>query len=87
MRSLLLLVLAVTTAALPLFDAFQSPLFNAFQTFKKEHEKVYESLEEEERKFAVFVENVIELEERNKIEKIHGITRVSTINARLMLNK
>jgi C1A family cysteine protease len=50
-----------------------------FESFKKEHNKVYESEEEHAKRFAIFEDNVNEIAKKNAVNNVHGITRFADL--------
>jgi len=81
-------VAAVLAAVLPLaYGAIEGTAATryAWEEFKVDHGKIYDSQEEEGKRFQIFVKNMRVAEERNAAEKaaggsaVHGITRFSDL--------
>lgn len=57
----------------------------AWEEFKRDHAKSYESAEEEEKRFGIFLKNLEVVKERNAAERaaggsaVHGITKFSDL--------
>jgi cathepsin L len=58
-----------------------------FEVFKKEHAKLYESIEEEEKRFSIFEEKIESIAKKNAAlielghDAVHGITRFADLTA------
>lgn len=80
--TLFLLALYVSKVSATLSNAGSTFLIRErFERFKKEHSKLYETLEEEEKRFAIFEEQIEKIAKKNAAlrdlghDEIHGITR------------
>jgi len=86
MMKLVVLSLALATGSATFFTNQTEVQKVMFSNFKKEHGRVYESVEEEAKRFEIFVENLKIIDERNAAEAAvggsgqHGINKFADVS-------
>lgn len=76
---ILALLGCICEAEIKLFSEDPETLKTHWKSFKKSHGKKYDNANDDDARFGVFVENMIEVDQRNSLEQasIHGITKFS----------
>lgn len=88
MKSLVLsaTVILASTASATLYSADPVYQQNLWETFKSKFHKVYDTIQEDKNRFAIFLKNLITIDERNAMEAknkgsaVHGITQFSDLS-------